>query len=213
MLWGGIIAYAVGVLALTLVEVREARGWQVMLKPLLAVGFVGTILLTGGATSGLYGHLVLLALLACAVGDVLLLRKGTGAAFLAGMGAFGLGHLIFAFAFAIVWEGSTSAIPGLLAVALIVLPAMIAWRLARRSQTEIMAVAAALYGIAIGGMLALAAASGTWLILPALAFAVSDLFVAQNRFGAPRSWHPVAITPLYFGAQLAFALSPLLLSA
>ena len=213
MFWGGIIAYALGTAALTLAEVREDRRWQLALKPLLAASFLATLVLTGGATSSLYGHLILPALLACALGDVLLLRKGTGPAFIAGMGAFGLGHLIFVIAFAIVSGEPTSAIPGWLAVALIFLPAFIAWRIARQSQSEIMSVVVALYGIAIGGMIALAGASGTWLVLPALAFAVSDLFVAQNRFATPKPWHPVVITPLYFGAQLAFALSPLLLSA
>ena len=46
------------------------------------------------------------------------------------------------------------------------------------------------------------------LILPAaILFAVSDIFVARDRFVAPTPKNAFLITPLYFGAQALFALS------
>ena len=84
-----------------------------------------------------------------------------------------------------------------------------------REQPRALRWAATLYGGIIGLMLAFAygslASVGVGLLLPALAFAASDLFVGLNRFRTPRAWHFALITPLYFGAQAAFALSPALL--
>ena len=214
----GLAAYAAGVVALTWAESRSTS-WQGLLKPLLALGFVATgayVLWTveGAGVSGLdtvfgaYARLVLAGLVACAAGDILLLRKGTGAAFVAGMAAFGLGHALLAWAF--LQLGDVGTIPiwlwplwGLL----------LAFGLqALRGAERRLRPAIAVYVGLITFMVFAAGMTGTWLVWPALAFAVSDLFVAQNRFAAPESWHPLAITPLYFGAQMAFALSPLLLT-
>jgi len=41
----------------------------------------------------------------------------------------------------------------------------------------------------------------------AIAFAISDVFVAKDRFKARKKWHAFIITPLYFGAQALFAYS------
>ena len=41
----------------------------------------------------------------------------------------------------------------------------------------------------------------------AIMFAISDMFVARDRFVKPDAKNAFAITPLYFGAQAIFALS------
>ena len=41
----------------------------------------------------------------------------------------------------------------------------------------------------------------------ALLFAISDIFVARDRFVSPTPKNALAITPLYFGAQALIALS------
>ena len=192
-----LVAPAIG--ALTLAEMREWSLAQRVLKPALAGAFV---LLAAMLVDSAYGGWVLGALAACAVGDVLLLRKGTGRAFVAGMAAFGLGHLLYIAAFV------TLGLDYRVGVAVGVL---IAWfavaRPALANAPHDLKVPATAYAAIIVAMVAAAYLSGTWLIWPALVFAASDVAVARNRFGDARAWHPLAITPLYFGAQFAFALS------
>jgi uncharacterized membrane protein YhhN len=60
-------------------------------KPLASLGFLAAACAAGALESS-YGQTVLLGLVACALGDVLLVPRGAGAAFLAGMGSFALGH-------------------------------------------------------------------------------------------------------------------------
>jgi alkenylglycerophosphocholine/alkenylglycerophosphoethanolamine hydrolase len=210
-------AYAIGVAALTLAEMRDHPA-RFLLKPALALGFValavstvispafGDALNTVGVRNQ-YGQIIIAALAACALGDILLLRRGTGAAFIAGMAAFALGHLIYSFAFALHTE-STGIIGALLIGVTITVATLMA-----RDQPKTLRWAVTIYGGIIGLMLAFAYGSGTWLLLPAVAFALSDIFVAQNRLSTPKDWHPIAITPLYFSAQAAFALSPAYLFA
>ena len=213
MLWSAIALYASGTLALAFAEMRDST-WRYALKPLLALGFVASavvavMLAQGVGTPGLpfaYVAGLVSGLMACALGDVLLLKPGSGRAFVAGMAAFGLGHLLYAVAFLALGVGWR---PGLflLVGALVVvgarqIPADIAPSL-RLPTRAYMGVIALMVGTAYGTGFA------TWLVLPALAFAVSDMVVARDRFRGRRPWHPWAITPLYFGAQLAFALSPL----
>jgi len=46
-------------------------------------------------------------------------------------------------------------------------------------------------------------------MIGALMFAVSDIFVARDRFVSPDPKNALAITPLYFAAQALIALSTL----
>ena len=192
-----LIAPAIGVL--TLAETREWSLAQRVLKPALAGAFV---LLAAMLVDSAYGVWVLGALAACAVGDVLLLRKGTDGAFVAGMAAFGLGHILYIAAF--VSLGLDTRVGVAVGV-------VIAWvavvRPALAEAPPDVRLPASAYAAIIIAMVAAAYLSGTWLIWPALAFAASDVVVARNRFGEAQAWHPLLITPLYFGAQFAFALS------
>jgi len=67
------------------------------------------------------------------------------------------------------------------------------------------------YLAAISLMVVLAAgtmaAAGPQLLIGALMFAVSDIFVARDRFVSPSVANRLWGLPLYYGAQLIFALS------
>ena len=65
-----------------------------------------------------------------------------------------------------------------------------------------------IYSVIIITMVVFALASQVTLaIIAAIMFAVSDMFVARDRFVKPRPKNAFTITPLYFGAQVLFALS------
>ena len=197
----GLAAYAAGVAALTFAEVHDTR-WQLWLKPLLAVAFVATAVVVGGLGST-FALLVTAALAACAVGDTLLLSRDE-TPFLLGMVAFGLGHLLFAGAF---WDVRVAEIGALEVVAAlaVILVGTLAFA---RSGPRGLGLAAGLYSVIIAAMLGASLLTRSPLLIgAALAFVASDAVVAQDRFKARRNWHPLLITPLYFGAQMAFALS------
>ena len=90
--------YALVVLALLIAELREDRRAQFFFKPMAAFGFV-ILALQFGALESTYGKYILVGLIACAVGDVMLLSRKSQNMFLGGMAAFALGHLIYSFGF------------------------------------------------------------------------------------------------------------------
>jgi len=68
------------------------------------------------------------------------------------------------------------------------------------------------YIVIIGFMVISAAmfayAASQWSVfLAAFLFALSDIFVAKDRFKSQENWHAFIITPMYFAAQALFAYS------
>jgi len=62
--------------------------------------------------------------------------------------------------------------------------------------------------VMVASAIAATGAGGDWrYAVGALAFAVSDVAVARNRFVAPGPMNKAWGLPLYYAAQLAFALS------
>jgi uncharacterized membrane protein YhhN len=188
-------------------EAREARVGVWLAKPLASLGFVGLALAAGaGATP--YGRGVLAALALCLAGDVLLI-PASPLAFRAGILAFLLGHAAFVAAFAL--RGIEPGV-ALGVAAASVLPAALLLRwLSPRLTPEFRAPVFA-YVAVISLMLAAAAGSvarggDPRILAGALGFYLSDLAVARDRFVAPgfvnRAWG----LPLYYAAQLLFALS------
>src|SRR5436190_14293566 len=78
-------------------ERREARAGIWIFKPIASLGFIA-FGWTSGANPG-HAQLLLAALCACALGDVLLIPQDERA-FQAGVASFGLGHALYAAAFA-----------------------------------------------------------------------------------------------------------------
>lgn len=196
--------YALVVLGLLIAELREDRRAQFFFKPLAAFGFV-LLALQFGALETLYGQLILAGLLACALGDLLLLPKGTGRKFEIGIAAFAISHILFAIAFTKLPSGISTQF---IVVALLSLIGYLVFKKLKPFLDESMFYAVGVYIFIIMAMLSFAFASQRYLpITAAVMFSVSDMFVARDRFVKPNSKNALAITPLYFGAQALFALS------
>ena len=206
--------YACVVLALVVAEVRGDRRAQKLFKPTAALGFI-LLALMSGALSTLYGQIILAALVLCAVGDVALLARGKPKLFLLGMAAFALGHGLLVFAFAVSgqdMEGGWFNVGLYAGLAFSLILAVYFWRYIRPHLPADMKVPVMGYMAIIFAMILLAFSVGygrpLWGIAAASAlFATSDIFVARDRFISQRAWHPLVITPLYFAAQVIFALS------
>ncbi len=198
-----LILYALLVAALTWVEYKQDRPRQYWFKPLAAFAFI-LIAILGGAIYWEYGKWILAALFACAVGDVFLLSRDNPVKFQLGMAAFAIGHLLYVIAFIRMvpeagfnWLG---IIPALAAGAYLV------WIWNKLPKD--MKIPVIVYTAIIVAMVLRALDMPIWYVpLAAIMFAVSDMFVARDRFVKEEGANALAITPLYFGAQGLFALS------
>lgn len=199
-------AYTLIVTALVLAELRDARIMQMTFKPLAAIGFC-LLAIHMGALQSLYGHLILLALAFCAVGDIALLSRTRPKLFQIGMATFGIGHVIYAVAFFKIGFHLTTAV-----IALAIMGS-IAFFLLRYLKTHMepdMQGPVSVYIVIITTMVVTAAASqNMYILLPAVMFAASDMVVARDRFVSRNRRHALLISPLYFGAQALFAFSVL----
>lgn len=197
---------------LVLAEMTERSRLQSMLKPVAALMFILQAMILGAGHDP-YGALILFALCLSAVGDVFLLARGRPLVFKLGMLAFGLAHIAYAAAFAIAGPVADEPLRLLAApaAAVLILGSM-AWLLPKLQKGD--RVAVGIYSFLIGSMLVGAwltagAALPWWIGIAALLFAVSDLFVARDRFLERDPRNDLVITPLYFGAQCLFAISVL----
>jgi uncharacterized membrane protein YhhN len=193
--------------ALVLAEYRAWPRAKAFFKVAASTAFV-VLALQLGAPASTYGRWVLLALALSWIGDVLLLSS-RDRPFLLGIASFLLAHVVFSLAFA---QQPTSAAGLLTGFVLMSLPGLAVVLWLRRHLTSFYRVAVGAYVLAIVAMcsvaIAASAASGAWwLAAGALAFAVSDVSVARDRFVTPgfvnRAWG----LPLYYAAQLVLASS------
>jgi uncharacterized membrane protein YhhN len=185
---------------------RESELGTWLTKPLASAAFVWAAL-GWGAWATPFGRSLTAGLVACAVGDVLLIPRRAPGALRAGMLAFGVGHALFAAAF--IGRGvSRAAAAAALACALGFVA--LAWRWLRPHLAGSDRAAVLLYLGVIATMLACAgggvaagapAAAGAG----ALLFALSDLAVAQDRFVAPSFRSTLWGLPAYYAAQLLLA--------
>jgi uncharacterized membrane protein YhhN len=194
--------------ALLLAERAGSQRGVAIAKPLASLGFVATAW-AAGALESRYGQTMLIGLAACAIGDVLLIRKGAGAVFLAGMVSFALGHAAYAFAFANV---GVARGPGLLALAAMagVAVATLRWlgpRLPPAMQLPVRGYITVISLMVALAVSASAASSEPLIAAGALLFAASDLAVARERFVRAAFANQLVGLPLYYGAQLLLAVS------
>lgn len=203
--------YALVVLALLVAELREDRRAQFFFKPLAALGFI-LLALHFGALESAYGKYILAGLVFCAAGDILLLPRESENIFKVGMLAFAIGHLNYAFAANIItnsnidygyWLGTT--------VAGLAFGLFVFFRLKAKIPVKLLwPVGFYTFIISLMVIRSLQTDGVSWhlaIIPAALMFAVSDIFVAKDRFLERNSKNALAITPFYFGAQAFFALS------
>lgn len=194
------------VVALLIAERKSSKLGAWIAKPLASLGFVAVACASGAMDSD-YGRTVLVALIACALGDVMLIPQGAGALFLGGMASFALGHAGYAIAF---WQRGidrTAALIGLVAMAGVAV-ATLRWlgpRLPAEMRVPIrvyIAIISAMVALAVGASVA---AGSPWPAVGAIAFAISDLSVARERFVQPAFVNLLWGLPLYYAAQLLLA--------
>jgi len=167
------------------------------------------VAVAGGALEHAYGTIVVVALCLCWLGDVLLIPQRRPNCFLIGIGAFFLGHVAFALAFA-----RLGVAVGALAIALPIVAAT-AWALQRWLGPHLdgmFRAAVPAYIVAIAAMLSLAvsaavATGSAAIAVGAALFALSDVSVARERFVAAGFVNGAWGLPTYFAAQLILAAS------
>ena len=197
---------ATAVAALLWAELKSSRLGIWLIKPVASTLFVITALFAG-ALDSFFGRLILLGLLLSWLGDVLLIPKRQ-LFFIAGLGSFLLAHLAFSGAFLL---RPLEALPLTIAATATVVIAIFILRWLWPHLTHNFRPAIVSYLVAISLMVVLAAgtmaAAGPQLLIGAVMFAVSDVFVARDRFVAPSVANRLWGLPLYYAAQLIFALS------
>jgi uncharacterized membrane protein YhhN len=204
--WSFVAVTVVGV-AGTLIGEHLARPFRFLAKPLASAGFIG-LALTLGATETTYGWWVLSALVFGMIGDVMLMGSSRGW-FVSGLVAFLIGHVLYVVAFAV---AGLAAIASILAAGLAAIAAATVYLWLRPHLPPGMLVPVVAYIVIISTMVAVAvgttAAGSTALILVgAVAFYLSDLAVARNRFVAPGIINRVWGLPLYYLGQILLAWS------
>lgn len=211
----GCLLTALGLALFIAGEARSRRAWIWLGKPAASLGFL-VAAVGSGALDTPFGQGVLAALVLSLVGDVLLIPTDPRA-FLGGLGSFLLGHVAFAVAFFLrgvdlAWAAGAALaiVPVALAVGRWLLPHVASPMkvpvLAYMSVISIMVASAV--GAGAAGRPDAAALPGFDWALPAAAtmFFVSDLSVARDRFVAPGLDNRLWGLPLYYGAQIWFAL-------
>ncbi|MCB1843778.1 MAG: lysoplasmalogenase, partial [Halioglobus sp.] len=197
----------VAVGALMLSDYRAWRIGRFLFKPLAAAAFLW-LALRLDATQTAYGSWLLGGLACCALGDLLLMPDDERA-FLAGLGAFLIGHLLYSTAFLqlpLNPAGSLlSALPALLLLTLV-----LRWLLPHVPGN--MRLPVALYVVVITAMLVTAGATAGQALAPmaiigAWCFALSDVAVARRQFVSRSRASALWGTPLYFFAQMLIAAS------
>ena len=175
-------------------------------KPLASSLFVA-VALANGATASSYGWLVLAALALSWLGDVLLIPDDDRL-FRAGVGSFGLAHVVYLAAFAL--RGIDPMHAAMAAVG-VVPAAAAAARWLRPHVPPDMKLPVNAYVVVISAMVVAAfgaygasSANGS-ILIGALLFYASDLLVARQRFVAPSPWNPAVGLPLYYAAQFVLA--------
>lgn len=191
-------------------ELREKRAPSAVFKTLAALSFVAQGAL-GDPGADHYGRLLFAGLLLAAAGDVLLIPRSRPAVFRLGMLAFGLAHLFYAAGFAAAVDEAAAPLVVVALAGAAVLAAG-SWLWLRGFVEGIEKVFVCGYILAISVMIVmsvLAAAGSAPLFVAAggMMFAVSDLGVARDRFVRPSPLNSLVVVPLYFGAQVLFALS------
>nr|XP_012631019.1 lysoplasmalogenase [Microcebus murinus] len=150
-------------------------------------------------SGGDYTRLLQAALVCSAVGDACLIWPG---AFLAGMAAFALAHVLYSWAF-----GFSPLRPGLLL--LILLAPVLSYRLLWPYLEPGMVLPMAAYELVLSVMLWRGLARGGSAGWGALLFAVSDAVLAWDTFAQPLPYARLVTMSTYYAAQLLITWSAL----
>ncbi len=202
-----LLGVSAGALVALLVAERRQAEWGRIAKMVASTGFVGVAIASGAVESG-YGRGVLVALGLSWLGD-LLLTFASRRAFLAGLVAFLAAHVGYLAAFVV--RGIAWMVVAVAAVVALIVAGGV-WRWLEPHLDDLMRRPVAGYVVVISAMVAVAVGTTAHdldlrILFGAVAFFVSDLAVARNRFVVAgfvnRAWG----LPLYYLAQVLLALS------
>ncbi len=203
----GLVAITAVLVGLLVWKARAAPTRGRIIKMAASTGFVA-IALSNGAGTTTYGRFVLVALALSWLGD-LFLGVGTDRAFLAGLVAFLTAHVAYIAAFAVRGIDPTWFVVAAVVLAVI---AVLVWRWLAPHVDHGRRRPVQAYVVVI--TLMVAAAIGTVAVVPdarialgSIAFFLSDIAVARNRFVAPGSVNRSVGLPLYYTGQVLLALS------
>jgi len=200
-LHGSLFLYALVVIALLVAELRDDRRAQFFFKPLAALGFLLLAIYVGALETN-YGIIVLAGLTACAAGDVLLLARKSEKLFMVGMGAFAIGHLAYLSAF-VPYEGPDFGVGDWIIDGSIIVGGYSFFKWLKPKLPKGMAWPVGIYTTIILFMVLNAidlplTQPLVFAMTGAIMFAVSDMFVARDRFVKRDPKNALAITPLYY---------------
>lgn len=198
---------ALAVLALLAAERAGSRLGIWIAKPIASLGFVA-LALAVNATAHPYGRWIFAGLVLGAIGDVFLIPRSSKA-FLIGLGSFLLGHVAYAVAFAVHGSDLTIAAAALLPV-LVLAALILRWLLphvSARMKPPVLCYVAVICAMVVLALGAYRTDKADLILVGAIAFFLSDISVARNRFVAPGFDNKIWGQPLYFGAQLLLAFS------
>ncbi|NWG74915.1 MAG: lysoplasmalogenase [Rubrivivax sp.] len=199
------LACGASVVALLVADRRGHAAGRVVAKLAASTCFV-LVAVALGALGSAYGRFVLGALVLGWLGDALLLSRASRA-FMAGLAAFLLSHVLFAAAFA---SGPLSLPAMAVAAALATVFGAVVLRCLLPHVPGSFRAPVIAYVVVILGMGVVAAghaaASQRWAVLAgAVLFAASDLAVARDRFVRQGHVNRLWGWPTYFAAQLVLA--------
>ena len=188
-------------------EVNHQATARVVSKTIAAFAFIAYAITMGATNAGSPGLWVIGALVLSMLGDLALLSREKRP-FLAGIGAFLLGHVAYIGAFASLGVDPIGTAVAALAIAVF---ASFIWRWLSPHTGELTWAVAA-YILVISAMVAMAIGSAVLdaspgrigLLIAAVGFFCSDLCVARDRFVSPGPDNRIIGLPLYFGSQLVF---------
>jgi uncharacterized membrane protein YhhN len=203
--WASLSSVALALLLIS--EWRNSTLGRSTFKFIASMGFLGAAVVMG-AFDVLYGQVLLVGLALSWLGDIFLISRGPRL-FKWGLVSFFLAHAAFGCAFLTLghnWNASIVTF-GALSVA----GAVILWLLLPSVPAEMRGPVFA-YVVVITLMVSLAAGS-YWngadyiILMGAVTFYLSDLFVARDRFIADSYVNTLFGLPLYYAAQFMFAFS------
>jgi uncharacterized membrane protein YhhN len=201
-----IVVCVSAVACLLVAEWADSRIAKVSAKMSAATAFLA-MALACGALESTYGQILLGGLVLCWIGDACLLSPGQSTGFLAGIGAFLLGHVVYAIAFYQMGLDPMGLLIGGLVIGGL---AIITLRWLRPQipddfQIAVMSYIAVISVMMIASIGAVAAGAPVILAIGAIVFGISDLFVARERFVSSGFVNAAVGLPAYFGSQLLLA--------
>jgi uncharacterized membrane protein YhhN len=195
-------------------ELREHKRGIRLFKPVASASFIaiGILALVLQAADGFYAAVVLIGLFLSAAGDMFLIRADRRRLFAAGLVSFLLAHLAYSVAFATISTFTWIDLP----VALVLIVVIILLYRQFEPNLGSMKVPVLVYMLVISFMVHRATAAtiggdaaglAAWLATGgAVAFYLSDVMLAWNRYARPFRFNRLSLL-LYYGGQAAIAFS------